>query len=363
MREAALKVALVGCGQIADAHLQEIRKIPGAEAVAVCDRHLDLARQAAERFEVPDVYDDLDRMLDSTQPDVLHVTTPPQSHRAIASRALSAGSHVYIEKPFAVDVADADAILDAARRHGRLVCVGHDQLFDPTWDACRRLIDSGAVGRVVHVDSVQGYNLSGPFGKVLAGDPGHWVHALPGGLFQNVMSHALYRITDFLRDERPEITATWFQSRPPAGFPTELRAHLLGGEVTGSLVFSGSLRSVQRLARVYGTRGYVDVDLDSQVVRRQRPAVLPGAFAKLEIPARHLGEATLTLARNAGRFLRGRIHYFAGMNRLFTAFYEAVRRDSEPPIAYAEIRRVTALMDEIFRCCRAADKQASICSP
>ena len=90
-----LRIALVGCGQIADAHLQEMRHVALAEPVAVCDRQIDLARQAAARFEVPRVFDDLGRMLAEARPDVLHVTTPPHTHLAIALQALGRGVHVY----------------------------------------------------------------------------------------------------------------------------------------------------------------------------------------------------------------------------------------------------------------------------
>ena len=63
-----LNVALVGCGQIADAHLQEIRKISLAKLSAVCDVHRDLADQAAARFAVPRAFDSLDRMLAEARP-------------------------------------------------------------------------------------------------------------------------------------------------------------------------------------------------------------------------------------------------------------------------------------------------------
>ena len=62
-----LRIALVGCGQIADAHLQELRKIPTADVVAVCDRQIDLARQAAARFDVPSTFDDMIRMIQVLQ--------------------------------------------------------------------------------------------------------------------------------------------------------------------------------------------------------------------------------------------------------------------------------------------------------
>jgi predicted dehydrogenase len=347
-----MKIALVGCGQIADAHLQEIRKIAGAKTVAVCDRHHDLARQAAARYGVAGVFDDLGRMLDEARPDVLHITTPPHTHREVALQALAAGVHLYIEKPFSVNGAEADVILDAARAAGRLVCVGHDQLFDPVWQDCRELIRRGELGRVVHVDSLQGYDLSGPFGRAVAGDPDHWVRRLPGGLFQNVMSHALYRVTEFLTDEHPRVWATWF-SRPASGdLPGELRVLLVGEEVSAFLVFSSVARPVRRAARLLGTRRGIDVDLDARVIRRSRAPDLPGAFAKVEVPLQQLGEAARNAAANAIRFLRSDLDYFAGMRTLFEAFYQAVGEGGPPPIPYHEIRRVTALMDEIFEQCR-----------
>ena len=356
-----LKIALVGCGQIADAHLQEMRKIAVAQPIAVCDHHLDLAKQAAARFEVPGVFDDTDRMLEEVRPDVVHVTTPPQTHRAVALRVLAAGAHLYMEKPFALDADEADEVLAAAKAAGRLVCVGHDNLFDPVWEEVRELHRSGRLGRVVHVDSVQGYDLGGPFGKAFASEPDHWVHRLPGGLFQNVMSHALYRITDFLPDDEPQVWATSFGSTPAGPTPTELRVMLRGAEVTASLMFTSAVRPVQRVARVYGTRESVEVDLDGRTVRTYRQLKMPGAFAKIEAPFRQRREAAKALRRAVGGFLRGRIHYFAGMNKLFRLFYDAILTGGAPPISPGEIRRNTALMDEIFRHC--AERQAPPARP
>jgi predicted dehydrogenase len=352
MNRDVLRVALVGCGQIADAHLQEIGKIRGAKVVAVCDRHLDLAQQASARFGRPQPFDDLDEMLASARPDVVHVTTPPHTHRAVSITALKAGAHVYVEKPFAVDLAEADDVLRTAEAHRRLVCVGHDHLFDPTWEACRRLHQRGELGRVVHIDSVQGYDLDGPFGKLVSADRNHWVHRLPGGVFHNTISHAVYKITEFLPDDHPTVSATWFGSNGQGGWPTELRVMMKGEAVTASLLFSSLARPVQRVARVYGTRQCLEVDLDGRLLRSSRTGVMPGPFAKIEAPFRHLREAARGLGNNLWAFFRCDLHYFVGMRRLFEAFYTAISGGGEPPIPYREIRRVTSLMDQIFSCCR-----------
>jgi predicted dehydrogenase len=353
MSATELKVALVGCGQIADAHLQEICKIRGARLVATCDRHAEMARQAADRFGVPRAFDDLDRMLEQARPDVVHVTTPPHMHRPIALPALAAGCHVYVEKPFAVDADEADEILRAARLHHRLVCVGHDQLFDPAWQECREMYERGELGRIVHIDAVQGYDLKGPFGTALSNEPDHWVHRLPGGFFQNTISHALYKITDFLADEQPAVWATWFGPPPAGSFPTELRVILRGEQVTGHLLFTSLARPVQRVVRVYGTRQCVEVDFDARLLRRLTVASLPGPFAKIAVPARQVKEAARSLLRNLWKFLKADLHYFAGMKSLFERYYRAIREGGPSPIPPGEIRRVTAIMDDIFRHCRA----------
>jgi predicted dehydrogenase len=361
MTKKQCRVALVGCGQIADAHLQEVRKIPGAQLVAVCDRHRELAQQAAARFGVAGIYRDLDRMLEEARPDVLHITTPPHTHCAVAKQALTAGVHVYVEKPFALDAQEADEILTTAETCGRLVCVGHDQLFDPAWLECRRLHQRGDLGQIVHIDSVQGYALDGPFGRMFLDEADHWVHRLPGGLFHNVISHAVYRITEFLPDEQPRVWSSWFGNQGAADVPTELRVVLQGEEVTATLLFSSAVRPIQRVARVYGSRRSVEVDLDARQVRHLRAPGLPGPFGKMDVPFRQMRESLRSLVRNVWKFLRCDLHYFAGMNTLFRLFYQAVTEGGNPPIPYAEIRRVTAIMDAIFEGCRLEQAGPALC--
>ncbi len=351
-----LNIALVGCGQIADAHLQELAKLRTARVVAVCDAHVDLARQAAERFRVPAWFENLSHMLAEAQPDVLHVATPAHTHAKLAIEALRSGVHVYVEKPFTLDAAEAEQVLSVAAEHGKLVCVGHDQLFDPVWLEAKRLIAQSVVGEVTHVESVLGYPISGQFGSQVTSDADHWVRKLPGGLFQNTISHPLYRIADLLEDEQPRIEARWW-CRKEFDFPTELVAHLQGERVTGSLTFHTGITS-QRVTRIYGTRGGFDIDFDTQFIRRHGQASLPGAFGKIEAGYRHWKEGNRNFRRTLTRFARGDIHYFAGMRHLFERFHASILQAAPAPIEPAEIVRVTHWMDEIFARCRAMNEAA-----
>lgn len=357
MNEQKLRIGLVGCGQIADAHLQQIRRVTGAEAVAVCDVEPLLARQAAERFDVPMQFSNLNAMLRESQLDVVHVTTPVHTHAPLTTQLLEAGVHVYVEKPFTVDATEAPRVIEVAEENDRLVCLGHDQLFDVEWLRVREIVESGILGEIQHVDSVLAYPIDGPYGRNIVADRDHWVRRLPGGLFQNTLSHPLYRITEFLTDDVPEIQASWFSRLPDIPFPTELRANLQGEIVSGSLLFSSTTRPYHRMARLYGTEAGLEVDLNAQLIRFHRSANYPGAFAKLEMPFRQLRESFGNLRRSVGRFIRGDLHYFEGMKRLFENFYDVVRdRDSHEstemsPVTHHEALRVTAIMDRIFEQC------------
>lgn len=357
MTEKRIKVGLIGCGQIADAHLQQIRRIPWADPVAVCDLEPLQARQAAERFEIPAQFTCLDEMIEQSRPDVVHVTTPVESHRPLANQLLKAGIHVYVEKPFAVDAEDARSVLDNARRNDRLVCLGHDQLFDPAWLECRQRIEAGEIGEVQHVESVLTYPINGPFGAQVIANPDHWVRRLPGGLFQNTISHPLYRITEFVTDADVEIQATWFSRHKHIPFPTEMRAHLRGEDVTGSLLFTSSTKPCHRLTRLYGTNGTLEVNLNSQLIRVDHVDRYPGAIAKIEVPWKHVKESTRNLSRNVRRFWNGELHYFEGMKAMFLRFYKAILEGVESPISHGEMIRVTEIMDQIFTECRKGDEE------
>lgn len=357
-----LRIAIAGCGQIADAHLQELGKIKSVEVVATCDTHLDLAMQAAQRFDVPRYYNDLKAMIGAEHPDIVHIATPAHTHAALANEIMIAGAHVYIEKPVSIDERELREVLATARANGRIVCPGHDQLFDPSWLALRQRVAGGEIGEVRHVESVLGYPLSGQFGSAVRADPRHWVRRLPGGLFQNTISHPLYRITEFLSDERPAVLAQWW-NKPGFEFPTEMFVHVRGQTVTGTLTFSTEI-AAQRITRVYGTRGALEVDLDAQSVVRIAPPALPGAFGKIDAPWRHKREAGRAFRKNVWRFLRSDIHYFAGMRTLFEKFQHAVRTPgAQWPVSGQEMLRVTRLMDDIFTACTKSGRESGMAAP
>ena len=352
-----MKIAVVGCGQFADAHIQEARKIAGIFVESVCDSNIHMAHQAAARFDVPSHYTNVETMLQEVRPDVVHITTPPATHLEIGLTAIEYGCHVYVEKPFVIDSGEARKLVDAAVASDRLVCVGHSNAFDESFLRLKDMYIAGELGEVIHVDTYMGYDLSGGFGSVFMGDARHWAHKLPGGPAQNNISHPLSLLLEFLRDESPEVHARGYRRRQIRygdvrdDFFDELRASIFGKSTTASLMFSSHARPAQLYTVVHGTKAQAIASLDSRTLRVLKGASLPGPFFKMQWAANYVKESRSEYRRNLVNLARSNLHFFQGLNTLLTRFYAAIRGEESMPVPMEEAYRTTAIMDEIFRQC------------
>ena len=209
-----LKVAIVGCGKIADAHASQIRRIKGCEIVGVCDREPLMARQLYERFAVKHYFSDLAELLSKAKPDVVHITTPPAGHFEIARLCLESGCHVYVEKPFTLHAAEARSLVTLANARGLKLTAGHDDQFSHVARRMRSLVQAGYLGGMpVHMESYYCYDLSDPgYARAVLGDSQHWVRKLPGKLLHNIISHGIARIAEFLTGNSPQVIAHGFVS-------------------------------------------------------------------------------------------------------------------------------------------------------
>jgi len=356
-----MKIAIIGCGQIADAHIQEVSKIANAKVLAVCDSNRFMAKQAALRFAIPGCYTDVRTMLVEVKPDVVHITTPPASHLSLAKICMENGAHVFIEKPFTLNLPEAEELIDFAKKKGCLVCAGHNYTFDPAYQRLLDMHNEGKLGEVTHIDAAMGYNLKGPFGSIFMGDPRHWLHRLPGGVAQNNISHPISLILGLMPAGNVLVKALGFRVRGERyndardAFFDEVRAVLVAGHVTANLVFSCRSRPVQTFVHAYGARCAAIACLESRTVRITQGVRMPGPFGKVQWAAQDAKEAGREFFRNFKKILGARLHYFAGMESLIRQFYAAIEGKQEMPIPMTEALRVTSVMDAIINECKAND--------
>lgn len=315
-----------------------------------------MARQLAERFAIPDAFDDVAAMLRTVRPDVVHITTPPQSHFSLARQCLEGGCHVYLEKPFTVTAAETEALLQLAQKSHLKLTAGHNLQFTPEMLEMRQYVAAGFLGGpAVHVESHFPYGLEDTtyVGPVL-GSRNHWVRKLPGQLLHNILSHPVAKLAEFLDDEWVELVASAHQSprlRSLGGQEVldELRVLIRDRRgTTAYLCFSTQLRPGVNQLRIWGPANALVVDHGSGCVVRH-PNRSAKSYLTFFLPPLRLAREHLRCGvRNLLNFLRRRLHQDAGMKELIERFYVSIRTDAPPPLPYREILLTARIMDAIF---------------
>lgn len=146
-----LKVGIVGYGYAAAVfHVPLVRAVPGLELVAVSSRDPAKVRAALPGIDVPATAQDLFARPDV---DLVVIPTPNATHHPLAAQALDAGRHVVVDKPFTLDVAQAEDLIARARRAGRLLSVFHNRRWDGDLLTLRRVLAAGTLGRITQVES------------------------------------------------------------------------------------------------------------------------------------------------------------------------------------------------------------------
>jgi predicted dehydrogenase len=153
--ESGLRFAILGCGaSIVPTHLAALAALPNTQLVGMSDidgeRGAKRATEANCRF-----FADHRVLLAELRPDVVVICTPHPFHTDLTLDALAAGAHVLVEKPMAVEVAEADQMIAAAEAAGRILAVNFQQRFLPAVEHARTLVDSGALGSLVRVSCVE----------------------------------------------------------------------------------------------------------------------------------------------------------------------------------------------------------------
>jgi len=150
-----LKVGIIGTGSISNSHVRGYQgNADLAEIVAVADIVEERAKDAAARWGVGRHFTDYRKILDMPEVDAVSICTYNQAHRQPTVDALAAGKHVLCEKPMAATLDDAVAMTAAAQKSGRILMIAIHSRYGQQQRAAKRVIDSGALGRIYYGEAV-----------------------------------------------------------------------------------------------------------------------------------------------------------------------------------------------------------------
>ena len=170
-------IGVVGCGGFGLYALQLFTQHPRVNLVGLANTHREAAYAAAKRFHIPDPVE-LEEMLAWDNVDIVYIATPPFLHHRQAMAALRANKHVICEKPLALNLDEADEMIETARERDLLLTVNLMQRYNPLYDSVKALIDSRALGEPLH-----GYFENYASDENLPHEHWFWDRSRSGGIF------------------------------------------------------------------------------------------------------------------------------------------------------------------------------------
>lgn len=291
-------VGLIGCGGISRAHAQGYKTLSHLfRVVAVADVNEQLAQERASELGAEKVFTDYRQLLELPEVEAVDIVLPHYLHHPVALESASAGKHIFVEKPIANTLEQADEMIQSAEKAGVKLMVGFNERFDPTYQKMKELVDEGAIGEVFAVRADHNQNVRRP--------RDHWLYSnakAGGGV---VIGSGIHRL-DLLRWIVGEVKRVAnFQKTAVLPMEGEDSAVTLLEFEKGAIGEVCHIWAVRRspwyeMLYLYGTEGSLHniggVYLDSQ----KRPECDQG-FTKIEVPPahsfteelRHFGECIL----------------------------------------------------------------------
>jgi len=337
------RTAVVGLGGIAAEHLEKLERLEGVEVAGICDLSSTLVDAVAERWGVGPGFTDFAEMLNATEPEVVHVLTPPATHLDLVLAALDAGAHVFVEKPIAPTLGDYRQMRDVARERKLFLVENYNYRFMKVVERGLELVRAGTLGEPVNVAVSMGVGLTGA--AYADREVVHFAHSLPGGALRNFASHPA-SIAVMIVEEWDRVAVSQRRLEPALASDDELRAMVCSERVDASLTLTSHARPARFTFSVQGTDGRLEVDvLDQRLHLEQAEPATARITNGLRQGLGHLG-ATASLVRRAGSTRQG--GYFEGFERLLGGFYAAVAGVSEVPVTIDEMDRTNRLVEQLF---------------
>jgi predicted dehydrogenase len=192
----SLKVIIAGAGKAgSELHLNAYRRVSDVEVIALCDPDLNRVKSIAKDKNIPDVFPSLEQALKKVSADIVSVCTPPSTHFEICRTALEKRCNVLVEKPIFQSLEESGRIKEIIDQTGCKFSAVHNQKYVPGIRQGVQLMRDGYIGKVAQIHSV--WMINGDKNRMTE-DPNFWCHKLPGGRWEEVIAHPIYKAYQFM---------------------------------------------------------------------------------------------------------------------------------------------------------------------
>lgn len=339
--------ALIGCGAIAREHLTAIADIGTIDVVAVCDISPARAESTAERSGVAKWYTSHETLLSDVRPNLIHITTPPAFHAAIAADCLNAGRNVLCEKPLAVKYSDFAPLERVARERSLMLMENQQFRFHSSIRRMQQLIESGQLGDLLELQICISLNITASGSPYIDRNVPHFGTKLPGGVIGDFLPHIAYLALMFA-GPISDLRTIWAKHKQDTPLlADEFRGFMSGRDASVYVSFSGNARPDGFLVRLIGTRMRVEANLFEPprlITKRSRkgePALMTLVDGIAE--ARDVFRGSV-----AGLYRKlGGASSYDGLQGFVAEVYRTLATKERQPVSLDEIGQVALLVERL----------------
>jgi predicted dehydrogenase len=350
---------VIGAGRIAQEHLAFFTGTARAQLVGVCDLDPLLASRAARVAGGVDCATDHRAMLHELHPDVVHITTPVDSHMTLLDDALESGVKlVIVEKPAGASLEQAHAMVAAAERSASALSEDHNYRFNPPVSELLRVVEGGMLGRTREVQ----VRMAMPLASTRYSQPldAALVQRRPGGVLSEFLPHLSYlallfapgaKLGDVRFEKRDPSTpldpdGLWALLESPGDSDSSGEGNGGEGGVRVELSFASGVAPATTSILIRGELGWAEADLQNPYVRVSTPRNVGNALSPL---ADQLVSG-LTFLRAGARGLLAKLEgspIYSGIPRFLDATYRAYATGDSLPVTHRDVLEAARVSDEL----------------
>ncbi|VAW73268.1 Putative oxidoreductase [hydrothermal vent metagenome] len=343
-----LKVALFGAGKMGMHHVKAIELQENAELVAVADPGMGVDGVGDQLAQSVLKFTDVDELLAKVKPDVVHIVTPPHTHIPLAKKALEAGAGAYVEKPFSLDVKEAEEVVALAEEKGLKLCPAHQVLFQDSGTRYRKYLP--LIKDVVHVESYFSF-------KTVRHSTDGKGAISPIDQLLDILPHPVYLMLSAFEEngKAPELEMKSVEVDADG----EVHAIFKTGKKTGLLIVSLRGRPIESYLKINGSNGQIVADFILTGVQRF-PGPGASAISLVFMPfskARQLMWGTIS---TIFKMIFKKHKSYAGLSELIGAFYNSIQTGSQPPVPARSLLDTVRICEEIGRKLKQAESEQEV---
>jgi predicted dehydrogenase len=340
-----LKSAVIGTGAISKEHLSFLSKSKLTTLVSVCDLSKASAKYAKQRFGADTAYTDYQKMLSENKPDIVHILTPPHTHKQIASDCLKAGVHVFCEKPITPTYNEFQELWKLAQSQNLRLIENQNYCFNEKILAIKKLVEDKILGEVqeVEVRIALPVRDGGVFADENLPNP---IHKLPAGVIHDFITHLCSLVVRFIPDYE-RVSAAWNNHGGGELFKyDDLDAVVIGNSAHARIRFSSHTLPKTFSVTVRGSLGYAETDLFQPYLR----CVVPRGGDLVSPLINHFVNGCDLIGATFTNFHRKIMQKtpYEGLHYLLEQTYEALINDKESPISFEEMERTNRLVNDLL---------------